>query len=163
MNLRLVVVIGGNNIMEQYIPKDAVLAEIRKLHDKHISPNYVDEAGVVLEKLEDAICLFEVKEVDLEKEYNSFIETIDELHKGTLLMLAKHFFELGLKAQKDNIWHTMDETPNYPCDILFLTNVDNMFLYRYMENGRPVDMETPYFYNILNGKCWCYCNDIVNK
>ena len=79
------------------------------------------------------------------------------------MQLAKHFFELGLKKGQKNIWHTMDETPNYPCDILFLTNVDNMFLYRYMENGRPVDMETPYFYNILNGKCWCYINDLLPK
>ena len=67
------------------------------------------------------------------------------------------------QEQTKSIWHDMNETPKYPCDILFITNVDNMFLYRYMENGRPVDKETPYFNNILNGKCWCYCSDIINK
>lgn len=100
------------------IDKDAVLAEIRKLHDKHISPNYVDEAGVVLEKLEDAICLLEVKEVDLEKAIDDYIYTHDGRKRMALeldwkccnltlkggdeiIKFAKHFFELGLKVQKN--------------------------------------------------------------
>ena len=87
---------------------------------------------------------------------------IGEISGDCLNWIAKHFFELGLKVQKDNIQHSMDETPNYPCDILFVTDVNTVFLYRYMENGRPVDRETPYFHNIQNGKCWYYCNDIIN-
>ena len=60
------------------------------------------------------------------------------------------------------LWHSVDENPEYPCDILYVTNVDNIFLYRYMENGRPVNPpETPYFRDITNGKCWCYCKDIM--
>lgn len=115
------------------------------------------------------------KEVDLEKELIQWHKNHFErngtfigmngfyLENASQIDIARHFFELGLKAaQKDNIRHSMDETPNYPCDILLVTNVDNMFLFKYMENGRPVDRETPYFHNIQNGKCWYYCNDIMN-
>jgi hypothetical protein len=103
-----------------------------------------------------------VKEVDLEEEVKRYdMSKIPYSFKSTV-EFAKHFFELGLKAQKDNIRHSMDETPKYPCDILFVTEVDTMFLFKYMKNGRPVDRETPYFHNIQNGKCWYYCNDIMN-
>ena len=57
----------------------------------------------------------------------------------------------------------MDETPKYPCDILLVTDVNNMFLCRYFdERGRPNDHETPYFRDITNGKKWCYCEDVIN-
>lgn len=58
-------------------------------------------------------------------------------------------------------WHTLEEKPKYPCDILFVSNVENVFLYRYMEDGKPVDHTTPYFRNLIDGK-WCNCKDIIS-
>jgi hypothetical protein len=47
---------------------------------------------------------FEVKEVDLEKEYKDFVEedpVYNKLVNGIVgKAIAKHFFELGFKAQK---------------------------------------------------------------
>ena len=37
---------------------------------------------------------------------------------------------------------------------------DNVFPYRYMVDGRPVDKET-HFYNLIDGK-WCDCKDIIS-
>lgn len=81
--------------MEQYIPKSALVAEIEKLHQKHTSKEYCDEAALVLEKLEDFINTLEVKEVDLEKEYKDFLKCDDG---RSMFETAKHFFELGLSA-----------------------------------------------------------------
>ena len=69
-----------------------------------------------LSKLESSLDTLEVKEVDLEKELNDFIEEqkawvkddrVVEYNNGDsfnhiydLEPIAKHFFELGLKAQK---------------------------------------------------------------
>ena len=66
------------------------------------------------------------------------------------------------KEQINTLWHPIEETPEYPCDILYLSDVGNMFLYRYMENGRPIDAYTPYFRLLMDGK-WCYCKDISYK
>ena len=153
--------------MAKYIELDALVAEIERLREE----KGTFYASDVLYNLKDFINTLEVKEVDLEKElsYEDYIRFFKEHPNFSedwgfdeAWVFAKYFFELGLKAQKDNIRHSMDEPPKYPCDILLVTDVDNMFLCRYMENGRPVDRETPYFRGIENGKCWYYCNDIMN-
>ena len=93
--------------MEQYIPKSALVAEIEKLKGK-ISDNssYCNGWQHALRMLELSLDTLEVKEVDLEKYYhdflqkewfgNSHVRTVSEMMAFT----AKHFFELGLKAQK---------------------------------------------------------------
>lgn len=155
--------------MAQYIDKDALVAEIERRYSTNLIGNHSSFRNGKCEALREALSFIdtlEVKEVDINKEISQFIDANFEKatigHKLSLRRTAKYFFELGIKAQKDNIRHSMDETPNYPSDILLVTNVDNIFLFKYMENGRPVDRETPYFHNIQNGKCWYYCNDIMN-
>lgn len=45
---------------------------------------------------------FEVKDVDLEKETTEFVQTKEfvESKESPVLLIAKHFYELGLKTQK---------------------------------------------------------------
>ena len=146
--------------MTQYIPKDAVVAEIENLLDKgryheeydcayrdgnngalyalkgklntlevkeiklpsprfpHLnnivdkvfgtgnleSLEYEEAEQLVLLAKEELLKDLEVKEVDLEKELNSMITPKLKFHKAlpSLFDVAKHFFELGLKAQKGN-------------------------------------------------------------
>ena len=90
------------------INKDALVVEIDNILDcvdEHWDTDYVIGAKRFADKLQDAIDTFEVKEVDLEEEYHRFLQeewfnkpgkTISEMMAFT----AKHFFELGLKAQK---------------------------------------------------------------
>lgn len=102
MNLRLVVVTGGNNIMEQYINKTAVVAMI-KHHIKEELHSYFCKC------LLSEIDALETKEVDLEKEIKNYLDEqpivarsqgIDYKLVPSPETIAKHFFELGLKAQK---------------------------------------------------------------
>ena len=118
--------------MEQYIPKSALVAEIerrlhfdnnwiegdkrRQIHQNGISSAYYKKIGSkhTCESLLDFIDNIEVKEVDLEKELNDFIEQqkafikdnrVVEYHNGDsfnhiydLEEIAKHFFELGMRV-----------------------------------------------------------------
>ena len=95
--------------MEQYIDKDAVVAEIEGL--KRISfTNFDEGVNSAVQILLDFINTLETKEVDLEKvfndEYSKFSNDVDAMDYGFPIDLAdykdfaKHFFELGLKAQK---------------------------------------------------------------
>ena len=104
--------------MEQYIPKSALVAEIErqisaidncpKITNTQISVLEGDK--VVLTKLLSFIDTLEMKEVDLEKEleswrHNHFHGRRDKeasgeyLERVSQLELAKHFFELGIKVQ----------------------------------------------------------------
>ena len=101
------------------IDKSALVAEIErqisaidncpKLTDTQIA--VLEGNKVVLTKLLSFLDTLEVKEVDLEKEvdtwrHNHFHGKRDKdasgeyLERVSQLELAKHFFELGLKAQK---------------------------------------------------------------
>lgn len=102
--------------MTQYIDKAAVVAEIEDWRDKikkgifSIPLTGSDRAYAtfeyeVLGKVRDFIDKHQVKEVDLEKEYEDYV--VDDPIFGNFITndtmgmkLAKHFFELGLKAQK---------------------------------------------------------------
>lgn len=99
--------------MKQYIDKAALVAEIEKLKEEYaLCPtrnNYEDglkEGRLIGYK--DAlnkINTFEVREVDLEKEIQKEIETRwygEYLFTEKFKESAKHFFELGLNAQKGN-------------------------------------------------------------
>lgn len=91
--------------MEQYIPKSTLVAEIDRLDEfYHLSKGAGGQAFI--EGILSFIDTLEVKEVDLEKYYhdflqkewfgNSHVRTVSEMMAFT----AKHFFELGLNAQK---------------------------------------------------------------
>ena len=89
------------------IDKDALLAEIEKLREE----KGAFYASDVLYNLEDFIDTLEVKEVDLEHEVESYWKQCDMTwcrdaysmtHIRSMLSdIAKHFFELAIKAQKE--------------------------------------------------------------
>jgi len=95
--------------MEQYISKAAVVAEIRRIMAEEMSffkdcckdelENTSSPAVYTrMEMLLYFLDTLEVKEVDLEKEFDKCCENYifdDECEVYT----ARHFFELGLKAQ----------------------------------------------------------------
>ena len=95
--------------MTRYIDKAAIVAEIerrRKLvSDPILSGNdlMIGERNALFDLL-SFLDTLEVKEMDLEKEYKDFVEedpVYNKLVNGIVgKAIAKHFFELGLKAQK---------------------------------------------------------------
>jgi hypothetical protein len=88
---------------EQYINKAAVMAEI----DRRIqffteeSRNSNSDIVIALFGLKSFLNTLEVKEVDLEKEINKWIEdnTCRGYCSADICETAEHFFELGLKVQ----------------------------------------------------------------
>ena len=100
--------------MTQYIDKDAVVAEIERqqrrldtvgqTNELELRKNAAIQNGVYCSLL-SFINTLEVKEVDLEKEFNNYTKNIlacdVQFEPFThLYNCAKHFFELGLKVQK---------------------------------------------------------------
>jgi len=96
--------------MAHLIDKDALVAEIerrRKLvSDPILSGNdlMIGERNALFNLL-SFIDTLEVKEVDFEKEYAKYSNDIDAEYAFPIDLadfkdFAKHFFELGLKAQK---------------------------------------------------------------
>jgi hypothetical protein len=90
--------------MEQYISKSALVAEIEK---RRIDWSYGSsiEAKYKKEECDDILSFidtFEVKEVDLDAELEHYKEEQNIRYEEDINMFefAKHFFELGLKAQK---------------------------------------------------------------
>ena len=103
--------------MSNLIDKSALLAEIEKLVDKgkyheEFDCAYRDGNNSALYALKEKIDTLEVKEVDLNKEMQAFallyLEPLKisdsnigiSITMAQLYRCAKHFFELGLKAQK---------------------------------------------------------------
>jgi len=106
--------------MKQYILKSDIVAEIEKLQlctmDEHMNFYSAEAQGEynALSKLDSFLDTLEVKEVDLEKELVCYHnENFSPCNDGTLLScetgaelawcdyecIAKHFYELGLKAK----------------------------------------------------------------
>ena len=102
--------------MTQYIDKTALVAEIKRRIESNAKERYF---GILLEDnyFLDFLNTLEVKEVDLEEEINNYFNRIshfgkihltpeyDNIKVSTMTIdgfasIAKHFFELGLKAQK---------------------------------------------------------------
>ena len=102
--------------MRQYIDKETLVAEIKSLYQKAIELYGYSQFNTAYNNVLESIDTLEVKEVDLEKELNDFIEQqkafvnddrVVEYNNGDtfnhiydLLNIAKHFFKLGLNAQK---------------------------------------------------------------
>jgi len=88
--------------MKHLIDKDALVAEIDKKLAITSYVNYGTQRIWAYNDVKEIIDTLEVKEVDLEKELDSMITPELKFHKAlpSLFDVAKHFFELGLKAQK---------------------------------------------------------------
>ena len=80
--------------MAKYIDKTALEEEIKKL--KAELPKNRGYKRNAYNHVLHIIDSFEVKEVDLEKEYKDFINSDNG---RSMFETAKYFFELGLKAQ----------------------------------------------------------------
>lgn len=94
--------------MEQYIPKSALVAKIERIKENANKRGAIGKVSTIVlcNELLSFLDTFEVKEVNLEKYYHDFLqkEWFGNLHVRTISEMmaftAKHFFELGLKAQK---------------------------------------------------------------
>ena len=110
--------------MEQYILKDALVRKIDELDALNIfsdttnkyNENYKCGYEDALESIRNFINTLEIKEVDLEKEikeqidkyYENCNKKLEEMGENdndisflTLDGFARHFYELGLKVQKE--------------------------------------------------------------
>lgn len=100
-------------IMAHLIDKDLLLKAIKSrrnelvdlMHQVPYASNYsVWSSNVdLLDEIKKAVEILEVKEVDLEKEIDIELDTRwrgEYLYTRKFRESAKHFFELGLKAQK---------------------------------------------------------------
>jgi len=101
--------------MKQYIDKSAVVAEIKRIVDvenesiksfeHHRNTREKQQYSTrmdLLERILSFINTLEVKEVDLEKEIELVkedYEQVDVAWNNDFDFIAKHFFELGLKAK----------------------------------------------------------------
>ena len=91
--------------MTQYISKSALVAEIKRLikHSEMVADHNTQITELVSRELDALYNLIsfldtlEVKEVDLEKEINRIDDSVP-CRKEDIEYIAKHFFELGLKA-----------------------------------------------------------------
>ena len=97
------------------IDKDALVAEIEKREGLLDLDNPLGIGGMVeLECLKDTIDTLEVKEADLEQEIRKVqkdYKTIDEyegyfstIYASDIEWIAKHFFDLGLRASNPLTW-----------------------------------------------------------
>ena len=97
--------------MAQYIDKSALVAEIERLKNTSLEYGYntmqriLADSGkdISLRQLQNFIDTLEVKEVDLNKEIENYFNGFGKFPSVGIddcIDIAKHFFELGLKAQK---------------------------------------------------------------
>ena len=90
--------------MAQYVGKSALVVEIERLqNDEFICDSYDIATGFqsALRMVQEFINTLEVKEVDLEKEAENFVQTVEFVkNENPVLAIAKYFFELGLRTQK---------------------------------------------------------------
>lgn len=99
----------------ELIDKFAVVAEIKRRISLFQKEKNVEEASqtdvislgaraAVLEEILSFLDTLEVKEVDLEKELDRYTNSAEYVYNETrdsYFLVAKYFFELGLKAQKE--------------------------------------------------------------
>lgn len=86
--------------MKQYIDKSALAAEIEKRKRRNVLNEGAFEEDIDILSLLDTL---EMKEVDLEKEIELVkgdYEQVDVAWNNDFDFIARHFFELGIKAQK---------------------------------------------------------------
>lgn len=88
--------------MKQYILKSALVAEIEKLEERFTNQDneFSDGYHFALKLVLSFLDALKVKEVDLEKEIDIWYDKFAINNKFDWNGFAKHFFELGLNAQK---------------------------------------------------------------
>ena len=87
--------------MTHLIDKEALLAEIdRRIKILQNNPYENHKTICHLDSLKQSCNTLEVKEVDLEMEISKYIAYNICPPSDKVKKIAKHFFELGLKAQK---------------------------------------------------------------
>ena len=102
--------------MTQYIDKAAIVAEIKERIDRNNEKAAFYSSGsehdylyrvkeAVYKDLLHFLNTLEVKEVDLEKEFYDFLDTLTgkdngHLSEDELFRIAEYFYELGLNTQK---------------------------------------------------------------
>jgi len=86
----------------KYVPADKLIAEIKHLQDKFPVATY-EALYRLITSLQQ-----EQPEVDLEKEIDRFLSNATPIKKGVYEItrlgfkaVARHFYELGLKAQEE--------------------------------------------------------------
>lgn len=102
--------------MKELIDKSAVIAEIDVIQDDTMDENrnflssYHEGIFDGLSKIENFLDTLETKEVDLEKEIDDYWNKLCDSEFGELIEkrdakwfddIAKYFYELGLKTQKE--------------------------------------------------------------
>ena len=90
--------------MEPYVKKSVLVAEMKRLENNEFLCDSYDEATgfqSALRMVKEFIDTLEIKEVDLEDDVDKILEANNwNFDKIDFYQFAKHFFELGLKAQK---------------------------------------------------------------
>ena len=91
--------------MEQYISKDSLISEIEKLKKRSMieDDEYSDGFQYALKLVMSLLAKLKVKEVDLEKEIESYFKGFGKFPSVGIddcIDIAKHFFELGLRMSK---------------------------------------------------------------
>lgn len=84
--------------MGKYIPLDALLAWAKKTY---LCENASAIRKVCYKQLVEHINVLEVKEVDFEKIWKEYFKYRGDVATVNIKHLAKHFFELGIKVQKE--------------------------------------------------------------
>ena len=90
------------------IDKEKVVAEINKLEAANNcgTSDFIEAKRIAFSQVKQALDSIEVKEVDLDREIrryrmrNPIIQHKEESLYDYMTNVAKHFFELGIKAQK---------------------------------------------------------------
>jgi hypothetical protein len=124
--------------MEQYISKDALVAEIERLEKKNNESENVYDFGTehALKSILSFIDSIEVKEVDLDSNIRTYLTNHFNIYEDGVLQskksglplrtydiikVAKHFYELGVNASNPLtwediklIWNITDEMDNMP-------------------------------------------------
>lgn len=158
--------------MKQLIDKSALVAEIER-RIKEISKEFQESKYIqytllgkinALENLLTFLDTLEVKEVDLEKEYDNefFKDPIfgKLVNRNAGISIAKHFFELGLKAQsKDMIEALRTEYEKGRADVIAKTiewiNAfnDNNYIMQYSDScEHPINEILEQYENFINKK-----------
>lgn len=114
--------------MTQYIPKSFLVAEIDNIKKHYIERDDFDNGwNFALDKVLSFIYTLEVKEVDLNREVESYFKGFGKFPSVGIddcIDIAKHFFELGMLntiTEKDCklIWNIGDEIPYMPEEKFF--------------------------------------------
>ena len=150
--------------MEQYISKDALVAEIERLKKQLIKGACASQIAMETRCKEEAynevlsfLNTLEVKKVDLEKECKNYLEnnfsSVEEpdeflttlMQLDDMVLFAKHFYELGLKSRIDK--ELIDELYSHINSIK--DTADRMTSGNFMHNRAAIKFSANTIANVL--------------